>query len=293
MSLDIGDAFGEGFSRTFCRNGLLLAAGFALVALLLAVLQQTLLIEGTAAMLEWFQGLSPDELGLSQEEYDQQVTSLETQLEMLRENSPLALGVPAGVAAAGLVVVALVGEAVAIVAVRTFGADDAGSVAREDVTDNLLLATLNGFVGKIVVYGLIFVGGLLLLVPGIFFAVAFFFMRQEVALKDKNFVQAMADSWRFTKSHRIAVFALGLVLVIVTVVAETAGGVVGFVSPLVAQVVTAVLGGLAAAFGAAVATRAYVQLDRARAAVDGAGGAGTTGDDDPYDAALGPDDIPE
>jgi hypothetical protein len=288
MSLDIGEAFQEGLDRTFARNGLLLAAGFAVVALLLAVIQQTLLIEGTAAMLEWFQGFSPDELGLSQQEYDQQVTSLETQLEMLRESSPLALGVPAGVAAAGLVVVALVGEAVAIVAVRTFGADGAGSVAREDLTGNLLLATLNGFVGKIVVYGLIFLGGLLLLVPGIFFAVAFFFVRQEVALEDKNFVQAMADSWRFTKGHRIAVFALGLVLVIVTVVAETAGGLVGFVSPLVAQVVTAVLGGLAAAFGAAVATRAYVQLDRDSATVDG-----TAGNGDPYDAALGPDDIPE
>lgn len=286
MSLDIGEAFEEGFSRTFARNGLLLAAGFAVVGLSLAVLQQTLMIEATEAMLNWFQGFSPDELGISQQEYDQQVTSLETQLETLRESSPLALGVSASVAAAGLIVLALIGEAVAIVAVRTFGADDE-SIAREDVTDNLLLATLNGFVGKIVVYGLIIVGGLLLLVPGIFFAVVFFFMRQEIALKDKNFVQAMADSWRFTKGHRIAVFALGLLLVIVTVVAEAAGGVVAVASPILAQVLSAVLGGLLAAFGAAVVTRAYVQLDAEPAPV------AETDEEDPYDAALGPDDIPD
>lgn len=288
MSLDIGAAFEEGFSRTFSRNGLLLAAGFAVVALVTAALTQTFTVGLMDAMLEWLQGISPGEAGLSQQEYQEQLELFETERDRLRNNSPFALGLPVGVAAAGLLATALIAEAVSIVAVRVFAADDSDAVARSDVTGGLLLATLNGFVGGIVILGLILVGIPLLLFPAIFFAVVFFFFRQEVALKDKNFVQAMADSWRFTKGHRIAVLVLGLVLVIVTILAEVAGGVVGFVSPLVAQVVSAVLGGLAAAFGAAVATRGYVQVDRADTVVDDA-----PGDEDPYDAALGPDDIPE
>lgn len=288
MSLDIGEAFQEGTARTFARNGLLLAAAFAVIAILLAVFQQTLMIGAMEAFLEWLQGVSPQEVNVDQQEYEQMVTDFETQLAMLRESSPLALGLPAGVAAAGLLVVGLLGEAVSIVAVRTFGADDSEAVSRDTVTGNLLLATLNGFIGKLVVYGMIFVGGLLLVVPGIFFAVVFFFLRQEIALKDKNFVQAMADSWRFTKGHRISVFALGFVVFVVVIIAESAGELLGFVSPLAAQLVAAVLSGLAAAFGAAVVTRAYVQLDGEPAA-----GEGSDASEDPYDAALGPDDIPE
>jgi hypothetical protein len=284
MSLDIGEAFGEGFSRTFARNGLLLAAAFVVVALVTVVLSQTLMVGLLETMLESFQGLSPQELNVDQGEYEQLLTDLETQLETARESSPLALGFPVGVAAGGLLAVALVAEAVSIVAVRVFAAD--APDAPGDVTDGLLLATLNGFVGGVVVWGLIVVGSALLLLPGLFFAVAFYFLRQEIALKDKNFVQAMADSWRLTKGHRIGVFALGVVVAILTQASGLVGSAVGFLSMIGGQVVAAVLGGLLAAFGAAVVTRAYVQLDDGLDAV-------AESEPDPYDAALGPDDIPK
>lgn len=287
MSLDIGEAFQEGISRTFARNGLLLAAAFAAVALVTAVLTQTMMVGFLEAMLETFQGFSPEELGTSQAEYEQMIADLETQLETIRDTTPFALGLPPGVAAAGLLATALVAEAVSIVAVRVFAAADADAVSRGDVTNNLVLATLNGFVGGIVVWGLIFVGLGFFLLPGLFLAIVFFFFRQEVALKDKNFVQAMADSWRFTKGHRIEVFALGAVVVIVSQIDLAVGSAVGFLSTAGGEIVTALLGGLLAAFGAAVVTRAYVQLDRDPDPVDDGDAA------DPYNAALGPDDIPE
>ena len=287
MSLDIGAAFGEGVDRTFARNGLLLAAAFAVAALLLAVFAQTLYVGAMEATLEWIQGLSPQELGIDQQEYEQMVTDMEEGLSQAEEMSPLALGIPLGAAAAGLVLVAIVSEALSIVAVRVFATDGAESPSREAVTDGLLLATLNGFVGSIVVWGLIIVGLVFLVVPGLFFAVAFYFVRQEIALKDKNFVQAMADSWRFTKGHRIEVFALGAAVVIISLLGSLASGVVEFVSVLAAQFVSALLGGLLGVFGAAVVTRAYVQLDAQPEPVDEAA------EEDPYDAALGPDDIPE
>jgi hypothetical protein len=286
MSLDIGEAFSDGTSRTFAKNGLLLAAAFAVVTLLFGVFAQTLSVGLLEAMLESFQGLSPEELNVSQQEYETLISDLRTQLEMARESSPLALGLPAGVAAGALIALSLVSEAVSIVAVRTFAAADSEAVTSGSLTDNILLATLNGFVGSIVVWGLIIVGSVFLLLPGIFFAVVFLFMRQRIAIENENFVEAMAESWRLTKGHRIEVFALGLLVVVVSLVDELVGSVLSLVSPIASAVVTAAVGGVILAFGAAVVTRGYVQLEADETVAD-------SEDDDPYNAALGPDDIPE
>ncbi|MCY4732186.1 hypothetical protein KY092_16655 [Natronomonas gomsonensis] len=286
MSLDIGEAFSDGTSRTFAKNGLLLAAAFAVVTLLFGVFAQTLSVGLLEAMLESFQGLSPEELNVSQQEYETLISDLRTQLEMARESSPLALGLPAGVAAGALIALSLVSEAVSIVAVRTFAAADSEAVTSDSLTDNILIATLNGFVGSIVVWGLIIVGSVFLLLPGIFFAVVFLFMRQRIAIENENFVEAMAESWRLTKGHRIEVFALGLLVVVVSLVDELVGSVLSLVSPIASAVVTAAVGGVILAFGAAVVTRGYVQLEADETVAD-------SEDDDPYNAALGPDDIPE
>lgn len=292
MSIDIGEAFSEGLSRTFAKNGLILAAVFAGIALLSTVLLQTLTIGIVEEMLQAFQGISPQELDMPQEEYDQMITELETAVEETREFSPLALGIPASVAAGGLLLTALFAEAASIIAVRVFATEDTDTVSRELVTDNILLATLNGFVGGIVVWVLIGFGLLFFIIPGIFLAVVFYFLRQEIALQDKNFVQAMADSWRKTKGNRIAVFLIGLVLVVVTQLEVVASAIVGFVSTPGGAVAGALIGGLLTAFGAAVATRAYVQIDEP----NGLAEENDDNDDDeadPYDAALGPDDIPQ
>ena len=285
MSLDIGEAFGEGLSRLSTRTGLSLAVVFAIVALLSAVLSQTLQVEGLEAFLEFLREASPGQLDLTQAEYDRQVATLGTQVETARETSPLALGIPLSAAAGGLLVLALVAEAISVVAVRAFAAEETEGVAREQLLDGLGLATLNGFVGGIVVWGLVLVGSVFLLVPGLFFAVAFYFFRQEVALEDANFVDALASSWRLTRGERLNVFALGLLVVVVSALNLVVSGGLGTVSALAATLVSAALGGLISAFGAAVVTRGYLQL-RDEDEVEE-----TTAD--PYDGALGPDDIPE
>ena len=284
MSLDIGEAFGEGLSRLTTAGGLSLAVAFVAVALVSAVLTQTLLVEGLEALLEFYRGLSPEQLEVSQGEYDRQVSVLETQLEATRESSPLALEVPISVAAGGLLVVAILAEAVSMVAVRVFAAEE-GETSPTGETDGLLSATLNGFVGGIVVWGLIVAGSVAFLLPGLFLAVAFYFLRQEIALEDRNFVKAMAESWRLTRGDRLTVFALGLLVVVVSQFEAVASFALAQVSPLMAALVSSVAGGVLAAFGAAVVTRAYLQLREPEIDEE------TTAD--PYDAALGPDDIPE
>lgn len=297
MSLEIGTAFREGFTRTFARNGLVLVAVFVAIALLTAVLFQTFLLEGLEAFIEFQEGFTPEEMGLNESEYEESLNDSQALHDQFQSDLTLALEIPASVAAGGLLALALLSEAATIVAVRVFATSETDDVPRDLATDNVLLATLNGFVGGIVAWGLILLGTVLLVVPGVFFAVALFFFRQEIALNDKNFVQALADSWRITKGNRVDVFALGLVLLLaVWSITLAAGGAVGLVSTLGSDLLTAILGGVTlgggvlGVFGTAVATRAYVQFDETAGELD----VDSEEDEvDPYAAALGPDDIPE
>lgn len=290
MRLDIGEAFSDGFARTFARNGLLLAVAFVVLALATTVLLQTLHVEFLEALLEFVQGQSPAQADISQAEYDEALRNLEDSLAQTREMSPLALDVPFGLAVAAMLVLAVTSEAVSIVAVRVFASEVTEEIPRELATDNLATATANGFLGGIVVSFLVLVGLFLLVVPGIFLAVSLYFLRQEIALNDRNFVEAMSDSWRVTTGHRIEVLALALFLLVLTQLDIVLGGLFGVVSTVAGSLVAAVVAGIVGVFGAAVVTRAYVQLEE----LDGSAGDLPEGtESDPYDAPLGPDDIPK
>lgn len=290
MGIDISQALREGASRITGKNGLVLVTVFTGIALLTAVLFQSFIVSATDSALAAFQSASPQELGLSATEYDDAISEFETVREQAQTAAPLAVEVSAGIAAGGLLLLALVGEAVSIAAVRVFATDEMGTATTDLVTDNVLLATLNGFIGGIIVWGLILLGSVVLLLPGIALAVLFYFLRQEIAINDKNFIQGMADSWRITKGNRVEVFLVGAVLVIVSRLEEATSAAVGVVSTPAGTVAAAVIGGLLTAFGAAVATRAYVQLDGAESALESESEPDEEFED-PYDAALGPDDL--
>jgi hypothetical protein len=288
MSIDIGRALRDGASRTAAKNGLIVAAVFAGIALLTTVLMQSLVVAGIEWLLETFQTLSPQELGIERVEYEQALAEFETAREDIRSTAVLALEIPVGLAIAGLIVLGLLGEAVAIVAVRVFATERTDAIPRELLTDNIILATLNGIVGKLIVGVLILLGLVLLVIPGIVLAILFFFLRQEIAIEDKNFVQAMADSWRITRGNRVEVFVIAAALFVVSQLESVTASALELVSTTAGAIGAAIVGGLLTAFGAAVATRAYVQIDE-----DGAEPPETdTGpESDPYDAALGPDDL--
>jgi hypothetical protein len=283
MSLDIGDAVGEGFSRSVARNALLLAVAFAVVALLTLVAQQTLNFVTLERTLEFYQEMPADErreLGVS----DQDVAALKEQNRLAARYLVLALPIPPWAATALFVAVAVLAEYASIVAVRLFATDETERLPGEFARRNAALATLNGFVGGVVVWGIVGVGTLLFVVPGLFLAVALYFVRQEIALHDKNFVQAMADSWRLTKGDRLAVFGVLLVATVVTNLWYLLTPLFFVVPPALAAVLVAAAMGYFGLVGVAIVTRAYVQLEATDAEAEET--------DDPYDAALGPDDIP-
>jgi hypothetical protein len=171
---------------------------------------------------------------------------------------------------AGLLIVltGILAEAANLVAVRAFFAESGRALSGELVRRNIVVATLNGIVGGIVVQVVIAIGLVFLIVPGVFFAIAFLFLRQEIAIEDTGFVDAMADSWQLTSGDRLELFALVLgVVVLVTVVSTAMPLVFEIASPLLGAVVSILLGGVTAVFGTAVVTRAYAQLHADRAVV--------------------------
>ena len=269
MSLDIGAALREGFRRTFTRDGLLLAVAFVLIGVVSAVGSQTVLANAFDSVIE----LMRANQGTGETEFTgQEIRMAES---FVRGQTPFALSVPASVAGVLIALTAVLAEATNLAAVRVFFAERTAALSGGLVRRNILFATLNGIVGGIVVGVLVVIGGtlgLIALVIGgpivaLFLAMSFLFLRQEIAVEDKNFVDAMADSWSLAKGNRLELFALVLLVVIIVAVASVVPTtVLGLINPTASAVVGLLIGGVTAVFGTAVVTRAYAQLRTERAA---------------------------
>jgi len=281
MTLDIGAALRDGFDRTTARNGLVLAAVFVAFRLLNEVVQQSLIL------VQFETAVDPADLAASPSFREAGITAADVR-ELVREVTPLAvldsLSLPVLL---GLVLVtAVVAEAIRIVAVRVFVGVETESIPPELVTRNLLPAVINGIVGGIVVGVLVTVGLVFLILPGVFLAIAFLFLRQEIAVEDKNFLDAMSGSWNLTAGSRIQLFVLVVFLVLLGAVLPPLVGFVG--GPVAGTVVSTVVGALVLAYGVATVSQAYNQLrtERAVAAATDAGGRPPAEDD------AGEDDDP-
>ena len=242
MALSVAAVLRDGFGRTVSRNGLLLLAVFAGLRFVGTVVSQTV-ARANREFLATVEGPAPPSVLVAPE-----------------GTTPLSLPVPLAVALGLALAVAIVAEALRIVAVRTFASDRTDVVPRAFVARNLAPATVNGFVGGVVVLVLMGVGTVLLVVPGILVGVLFFFVRQEIAVEDESFVDAMAGSWGLTTGNRFEVLWLALVLVAVGLASTFPGILLRPSAPVLAAVLTAVLTGAAAVFGMASATRAYARL---------------------------------
>lgn len=253
MSLDISDALSTGISRTVERSGLLLMAAFLALGAVNAVSGQTLSAAATRFARRQLAQL-PAEAGPA--------PGFDPAMFPGPEQTPFALPVPLPVALVLALVVALLAEAVRIVAVRTLVSDETETVPATFVTRDIVMATLNGFVGGLVVLILVAVGLVFFVVPGIFLALSFFFARQEIAVEDRNFVDALSASWEVTSGHRLTLFGLALLLFVITAVVSIAtGALAGAVgTPGLTTVVTVVVGVVTTVFSIAVACQAYVQL---------------------------------
>jgi type IV secretory pathway VirB3-like protein len=253
MSLSIDDALREGFGRTIARPGLLLIAAFLVFGFLNAVVSQS----------------------LSQATFDELATSVGPELAQQTGDpnpfagaggeNPFAVTMSAGLAGGLALLLGFVAEALRIVSIRVFASESPDSIP-SSVTRRPVAATINGVVAGILVGIATAVGLVFLIVPGLFIALSFFFVRQEVAVEDKNFIDAMSDSWTLTKGDRWELLGLALILIVVSFLVGSPALLLQFLDPTVGSVLNVVLGAATTVFAIAVTTRAYEQLRRERAA---------------------------
>lgn len=261
MSLDIGDAISEGFDRATDRNGLVLVGIFVVFGLLNTVTSHSL---GAAYLDAFAPTIREVYAGTEMESFV---------LPVLRDSSqafPLAAPIPLPVAALLLVVLAVVAEGLRVLAIRVFASDERERIPAT-ATDGIGMATLNAFLAGIVVSVLTGLGSILLL-PGLFLAVALYFVRPAIALEDANAIEALSRSWRLTKGDRIELFLLLVLVWFFSLALSIPGIFLDPVSPLASAVVGIVLSGVFLPFSIAVATEAFLQLREAESETVGAVG---------------------
>lgn len=264
MSLDIGTALNEGFRRTFTRNGLLLAVAFVLIGVVSTVAFQTIAADFLDSILE----LMRANRGTGEGEFTrEEIRAVEAGA---RSVTPFALPISTAIAWLLIVLTAVFAETTRLITVRVCFDERTDDGSNGTLRRNIVVATLNGIVGGIAVYIIVAIGLVFLIVPGIFFAISFLFLRQEIAIEDKNFVDAMSDSWSLAKGNRLELLALVLLVAIIAGIASFVPTfVLGLISPTVSAVAGFLIGGVTAVFGTAVVTRAYAQLHTERAVGEG------------------------
>ncbi|MCU4799821.1 hypothetical protein OB920_05510 [Halobacteria archaeon HArc-gm2] len=184
MSLPIGTALKDGFSRVANRAGAVLLIAYLVVNVVYLVAMNSTMKAYLA----------------------------ETAPEAASTLSP-AVDLPVGAAAAALLMSFLLTTYLYVVAIRTFVADERHSIRSEHLTGGVTLALVNLLIGGLVYSIGVTIGWVLLFVPGIFLMVVLAFWPVYVAVEGNNFVTAMRRSWKLTEGDRFALFALGAVMV--------------------------------------------------------------------------------
>lgn len=229
MTVDIGDVLREGFERTVTRNGVVFATLFFVLSVPYAAF--------SASVNRQFEAGSP------------------------QTGAAPAFGLPVGVLAILGLVFGLASLVLTVGAIRTFVSEERETIHAEFFTRNILWVVANLVVGGIVFGFAVGIGFVLLIVPGLFLLVSLFFWNYRVIVEDENFVDGFATSWELTGGNRLTLFALGVVVVLVALVANVVSGIPAVLLPgpvgvLVGQAGSAVV----QVFTLATASRAYVQL---------------------------------
>lgn len=244
MALQIGNAIRDGFERTVSRNGLLLIAIFLLFSIANTLVSQSL----SLAVQEYFTQFSmqaAQQPGVGSPDAAQTV---------------LAVTLPLPIALILTLLTMLLAEGLRIVGIRMFAPDETLPVTADQLREGLPLAVINGMVAGVIATVLTYLGLLLLVIPGVFIALSLFFVRQEIALQNKNFIDALRDSWELSGGNRLELLGLGIIIFVISLIASSPATVLFFLSPLPALLLGTVTSAITTVFGIAVVTRAYQQL---------------------------------
>jgi len=184
MSLPIGTALKDGFTRVANRAGATLLVAYLVVNVVY-------LVAMNSAMKTYF---------------------TQNGIETMGTFSP-AVDLPLAASGTLTVVSLLATVYLFVVAIRTFVAGERHSIRSDHLTGGVALALVNLVVGYIVYSIVVTIGFVLLFVPGVFLMVVLTFWPIYVAVEGDNLVAGMRKSWNLTEGSRISLFLLGLVIV--------------------------------------------------------------------------------
>jgi hypothetical protein len=246
MSLDIPAVLEDGLSRLPTRVAAILFAAYLAIGLVSTVTAQTLGLAVTDAL----QASLPSDAAA-------QTTPGTPGM----GGDVLALDVGLPVAVTLFLVQIVLAQVIGVVGIRTF-VSDARSSFPSGLASNLAWVVLNALVAGFVVNVLIGIGTILLVIPGIYLAVALYFVQFEVIVEEKNAVEALRTGWELTKGERLGVFLLLLLVFAIGLASAVPSIVLGFVGAptLLTVLVSVVLGAVGGLIGVVLGARAYVQL---------------------------------
>lgn len=221
MTVDIAAVIRQGARRTVARNGLVLVG----IVYVLGVVSGIFGPRQPAGQPPGFPGDAP-----------------------IPVTPEPVIGVSPVVAAFVSFVFTLVSMVVAIGALRLFLTDETERVPVTAFTRRLGPAFLNVFLGGIVFAIAVFIGLILLVVPGLFLLVSLTFWTVFVVEEDANFIEGFRRSWDLTKGRRLRLFLLGFLVVVLVFVVNVVFGILGIALGVVAGVLAVIVGQIGGAF---------------------------------------------
>lgn len=184
MSVNIGQSLRGGFSLTASRNGIVFVLLWAVIG------------------------------GLSLLAYNSLFASLYAGLPM----EPMLIGPTLDLSptAAGIAAAVLYAVSMGIMAgmLRTFVDGERSTLRSRSFTRNIVWVLLNLLVGYVLFFIAIWIGFVLLIIPGVFLMVSLFFWFVFVVVEDQNFVTAFRNSWELARGNRWSLFGLGVIVTV-------------------------------------------------------------------------------
>jgi hypothetical protein len=232
MSLQIGDAIGDGIRRSLTYSG-------GVLMVLTFVYQLVFL----GAVNTIFLGMLPPEV---------------------EGSGQIGLTLPIPVAAAGvLAVLGLAFGAVFYIAgtrALTRDQSELDSLPSEVFTRRIGRAFISAVGANIVVSIAITIGFVLFIVPGVYLMISFLFVIFAIGVEDERATDALRRSWELASGNRWSLLALGLIVGIVTTVGSGIGSVFSVISPVAGQVASLALTSVFAIVSYGILADAYLQV---------------------------------
>ncbi len=259
MTFTVGQTFKEAIDRLTTQAAAVIIAGLAVFGIIRTAAGQDIytgIVEGILDSLETAD--FREDLGPNATEA---LESAEAELEASIAELSLALGLSPSIAAVLWLIAYVLGLAVIIVGLDTFGNE--GDTFAEFETDNIGWNVLHLFLGSIVFGILVTVGLLLFVIPGLLFIVFLFFFPAAIALDNQSFFEAFSTSASIARNNFLSTVGLILLALVVFIALGIVGWIIGgAISGAPGEVFDELFSAFATALGLAIVARAYVGATR-------------------------------